>query len=103
MCFWPVGGAVVCVAAAAAARARATGVWRRCPTQLLLLLHVHAGDTRAKTLDRYRNIGIMAHIDAGKVRVRSCGVACGGHCRRAAGGRASEPPIPHACSTSQVQ
>lgn len=35
-------------------------------TSVLLGL-VHAAETRAKTLDKYRNIGIMAHIDAGKV------------------------------------
>lgn len=32
------------------------------------ILRYLAAETRAKTLDKYRNIGIMAHIDAGKVR-----------------------------------
>lgn len=43
-------------------------VWQANESTLVLLLgFVHAAETRAKTLDKYRNIGIMAHIDAGKV------------------------------------
>jgi hypothetical protein len=47
-------------------------VWQANESTLVLLLgFVHAAETRAKTLDKYRNIGIMAHIDAGKVRGHS--------------------------------
>jgi hypothetical protein len=54
-------------------------VWHTNQSALVLLLgFVHAGETRAKTLDKYRNIGIMAHIDAGKVIGQSGGGGGGG-------------------------
>jgi hypothetical protein len=63
-----------CAAAAAAAPVLAC-VLRGTDTCLAVGF---AAETRAKTLDKYRNIGIMAHIDAGKVSSSS---------RHSAGGR----------------